>query len=241
MSDLFSGRSGGGLAGGLPNGVKLAAIGLLVHQLMKHSRGEAGTASQGGGIGGLLGGLFGGGDAQPSGPATAARGGEQGQGGGIGDILGGLLGGGARSSGPAPGPWGHAAGQGGGLGGLGGLLAGGAGGGLLGGLGGLLESLRGQGLGQHVDSWVGHGPNQPVPAQHLEQGFDPQELDEVARRAGTDRGTLLQELSAMLPQVVDRMTPQGRLPQREEEVGGGLGGLLASLLGGDRQPGPGPR
>ncbi len=219
MSDFFSGRSGGGgLAGGLPGGVKLAAIGLLVHQLMKHSNsaaGNEGAATTGGGLGGLLGGLLGGG-ASPGPGATAGGGG-----------LGGLLGGGP------------------GGGGLGALLGGGGLGGLLGGLGGMLGGLRNQGLGQHVDSWVSPGPNRQVSPQELERGFDPHELDEAARRAGTDRNTLLEELSRALPQLVDRMTPQGSLPRREDDLShhGGLGGLLGGLLGGDagRPPGTGHR
>ncbi len=103
-----------------------------------------------------------------------------------------------------------------------------------GGLGGLLGGLRDQGLGQKVESWVGHGENHPVAPHEVERTFDPADLDEAARRAGTDRGTLLDELSRMLPGMVDGMTPQGRLPQRGEEIGGGggIGGLLGRLLGG---------
>ncbi|WP_165982198.1 YidB family protein [Dankookia rubra] len=212
MSDLFSGGSGnghtGGLGGGLPNGVKLAAVALLIHQLMKHRQGDAMPQPEGGGgLGGLLGGLFGGGASGPASQGTS-------QGGGFGG------------------------GMGGGLGGvLGGLLGSGAGGGLLGGLGGLLAGLRNHGLGQQVDSWVQPGTNQPVSPQELERGFDPHELDEAAQRAGTDRGTLLQELSAMLPQAVDRMTPQGRVPQQEADLGGGgIGGLIGSLLGQGQDP-----
>jgi uncharacterized protein YidB (DUF937 family) len=204
MSDHFSGQSGGGLGGGLPNGVKLAAVALLIHQLMKHRQGEAAPqAESGGGLGGLLGGLFGG---RSSGaPASQAGGLGGGSSGGLGGVLGGLLGS--------------------------------AGGGLLGGLGGLLAGLRGHGLSQQVDSWVQPGSNRPVSPQELESGFDPQELDEAAQRAGTDRGTLLQELSAMLPQAVDRMTPQGRVPQQEADLGGGgLVGLIASLLGQGPEP-----
>ena len=100
-----------------------------------------------------------------------------------------------------------------------------------GGLGGLLGGLRDQGLGHKVESWVGHGENHPVAPHEVERAFDPSELDEAARRAGTDRGTLLDELSRMLPGMVDGMTPQGRLPQRGEEIGGGIGGLLGRLLG----------
>jgi uncharacterized protein YidB (DUF937 family) len=256
MSEFLSGGSrGGGLAGGLPGGVKLAAIGLLLHQLMKHARsgqGEAAPArppddgsaipmpgpsatpvggpegsptpspatAQGTGAGGSLGDLL-------SGLLGGGGGGQRaGQSGGVGDVLGGLLGGG-----------GGAQGQGGpGLGGmLGGLLGAGAGGGLLGGLAGMLQDLQKQGgLAPKVDSWIKPGPNQPVSAQELEPAFDPQELDEAASRAGTDRHALLDELSRMLPKAVDGMTPQGRPAQREEDVGaGGLGGLLGNLLGGD--------
>lgn len=138
-------------------------------------------------------------------------------GGGLGGLLGGLLGqAGSATSG----------------GGMGGLLGGLLGGGALSGLGGLLGSLRGQGLGHKVDSWVAPGENHPVASHELEQAFDPAELDEAARHAGTDRGTLLNELSRVLPGMVDRMTPNGRVPQREEDLGhGGVGGLLGQLLG----------
>lgn len=204
MSEQFSGR--GGLAGGLSGGMKMAAVALLVHQLMKHAR--AGQA-----------------EAPAANPGAAEHGAAT-TGGGLGDILGGLFGGGQANQG--------ASGAGGGL--LGGLL-GGAGGGLLSGLGGLLGSLRGHGLGQQVDSWVGPGQNHPVSPTELERGLDPAALDEAARHAGTDRGTLLQELSRMLPQAVDHMTPGGRLPEREEELGGGgVGDILRRLAGGDQGP-----
>ena len=225
MSGFLSGR-GGGLAGGLPGGVKLAAAGLLLHQLMKHAQGEraaggggAATPARGeepttgGGLGGILGGLFGGGGT----PAASTGGGG----------LGGLLGGGPGAGG-----------------GLGALLGGGGLGALLGGLGGMLGGMRDRGLGQHVDSWVSPGANQPVSAREIENAFDPRELDEAARRAGTDKESLLNELSRLLPQFVDRATPRGQVPQREEELGGGgLGGLLGALLGGDadRQPPGGTR
>src|SRR5215217_1376698 len=136
-------------------------------------------------------------------------------GGGLGGLLGSLLG---QGGGPSP-TGGPGAPAGGGLGGvLGGLLGGGA---LGGGLGGLLGGLRDQGLGHKVESWVGHGDNHTVVPHEVERAFDPADLDEAARRADTDRGTLLDELSRMLPGMVDGLTPQGRLPQRGEEIGGG--------------------
>ncbi len=201
----MSGRSNdGGLIGNLPTSVKIAAVGLLIHQLMKYRRSEQPAAEAprdagGGGLGGILGGLFGDGSPAPRRAEAPAH--------------------------PLPGPASAPPPEGG----LRGLLVGP----VLGGLGGMLDSLRGQGMRQQVDSWVQPGQNQPVSPQELERAFAPGELDEAARRAGTDRATLLRELSRMLPEVVDRMTPQGRLPQREEEIGGGgLGGLLGQWMGG---------
>lgn len=66
------------------------------------------------------------------------------------------------------------------------------------GLGGLLDGLNGRGLGRQVDSWVAPGKNHPVASHELENAFEPAELDEAARHAGADRGTLLNELSGML-------------------------------------------
>ncbi|MCR0983090.1 YidB family protein [Roseomonas populi] len=213
MSENLFGRSGGGLLGAIPNSVKAAAMALLVQQLLKHSQaggaqaggmqGGPGAAPAGGGLGGLLGGLLGGGAGSPMAGGAA--------GGGLGGLLGGLLGGqGTPMSG----------GAGGGLGGL------------LGGLGGLLGGLRSQGLGRQVDSWMAPGPNEGISPQDLESSIDPQDLDEAARHAGTDRASVLDELSRLLPQFVDQATPQGSLPQHEGELGGGgLPGMMDRLLG----------
>ncbi len=167
--------------------------------------------------------------------STAGAPGAGSAGGGLGGLLGGLFGGGGTASGASqPG-----AGQ---AGGLGGLLGGGGLGGLLGGLGGMLGGLRSHGLSQEVDSWVAPGPNRPVSPEQLRQAFDPQELDEIARRAGTDRDSLLEAVSQVLPRFVDSATPQGRLPQDEQEAGGDFSSLLDSLSRDEqdqrRSPGP---
>jgi hypothetical protein len=85
---------------------------------------------------------------------------------------------------------------------------------------------------------VSNGPNEPVSPQQLEKAFDPQDLDQAARQAGTDRGSLLQELSRMLPHMVDRMTPQGRLPAEGEPADhGGFQDMLDELAPGQNPGG----
>lgn len=110
----------------------------------------------------------------------------------------------------------------------------------------LVDKLRGGGLGETVDSWVGSGPNRPVQPAELERAIGPQEADRLAEGTGMERGGLMAILSQFLPRLVDGLTPNGRLPARDDELpGGGTGGLQGMLggilgrLGGD-QPGDQP-
>ena len=92
---------------------------------------------------------------------------------------------------------------------LGGSGGGGAGGG---GLGGLLSQLQRAGFGAQADSWVGRGQNQPLPADALEQVFGRGGMEEIARRAGVSEADASRGLSQLLPEVVDHVTPEGRVP-----------------------------
>lgn len=141
-------------------------------------------------------------------------------------VLGGLLGGNASAS-PLQGILGSLLGGGGSsAGGLGGLLGGGGGGGLggllgggqqpqqqSGGLGGLLGRFQQAGMGDVANSWVGTGANQQVSPQQLEQVFGQQQIDQWSQQSNMPRHDLLSQLSQHLPNAVDRMTPNGRLPE----------------------------
>jgi len=149
---------------------------------------QGGTAAGGGGLGDLLGGVLGG---------------HGGQGGGLGDVLGGLLGGAGGNSG------------GGGVGAvLGGVLAGGAGG--AGGLGSLLEQFQRAGFGEQVSSWVGGGQNLPISPAAIAQVFGGEALTQVAQQAGGGEAEASEGLSQLLPEVVDRVTPDGQVPNLEQ-------------------------
>jgi len=141
-----------------------------------------------------------GGQAAPSAPsAPSAPASPQTSSGG----LGGLLGGGGLGSILA--------------GGLGGLLAGGAAGSVLsGGLGDLLKQFQQNGLGDAANSWVGTGQNQPVDPDTLAKALGADQLDVLINQTGLSRNDLLEGLSQYLPQVVDTMTPHGRLPTEHE-------------------------
>ncbi|MER8491189.1 YidB family protein [Mesorhizobium australicum] len=89
-------------------------------------------------------------------------------------------------------------------------------GGLLGGLGGLLDKLKNAGHGNVADSWVGTGQNQSINANELGNAIGPQVIREIAQRTGLDEQELLKQLSAALPGIVDKLTPNGQLPQQHQ-------------------------
>jgi uncharacterized protein YidB (DUF937 family) len=101
--------------------------------------------------------------------------------------------------------------------GLGGLLAGGtAGGALSGGLNDLLKQLQQTGQGEVAKSWVGNGPNQSISANDLAKALGADQVDALAAHSGMSRDDLLGALSQYLPEAVNHLTPDGRLPTEHE-------------------------
>jgi uncharacterized protein YidB (DUF937 family) len=105
-------------------------------------------------------------------------------------------------------------------GGLGGLLAGGAAGSILsGGLGDLLNQFQQKGLGDQADSWVSNGPNKPVSPNDLASALGADQIDQLSAQSGLPRGELLHGLSRYLPDAINHLTPDGRLPDEHELSG----------------------
>jgi uncharacterized protein YidB (DUF937 family) len=89
-------------------------------------------------------------------------------------------------------------------------------GGLLGGLSGVLQSFQQSGHGDVINSWIGHGQNQPIAPDELHQALGPDAVNNLSRLTGLPQDQLLAELSRVLPGVVDKLTPNGRVPDRAE-------------------------
>ena len=89
-------------------------------------------------------------------------------------------------------------------------------GGLLGGLGGLLKKLQQGGIGNAANSWVGSGQNQPVSPGHLGSALGPNIIKTLAQQSGLSEDELTKQLSQVLPGIVDKLTPNGRLPTMAE-------------------------
>jgi uncharacterized protein YidB (DUF937 family) len=85
-----------------------------------------------------------------------------------------------------------------------------------GGLGGLLDQLKQAGLGDKVDSWVGQGSNHQIEPGQLGDALGQKTLSEIAAHAGIDQQELLNQLSQVLPGLVDKLTTNGQVPDTNE-------------------------
>jgi len=128
---------------------------------------------------------------------------------------------------PAGGSTGGALGGGGGLGdilkgNLGGILGGAAAGSVIsGGLGDLLKQLQQNGHSETANSWVSPGPNKQIAPGDLANALGADQINGLMSQTGLSREDLLSGLSQHLPDVVNHLTPDGRLPS-EDEVSGRL-------------------
>jgi uncharacterized protein YidB (DUF937 family) len=68
------------------------------------------------------------------------------------------------------------------------------------------------GLGDVFDSWVGKGENKPITAEQVKETADPENLQRIANEAGVSVDEAAEELSKAMPEVVDRLSPDGELP-----------------------------
>ena len=132
-----------------------------------------------------------------------------GSGGGLGDLLGGILGGGSGGGSP----------DSGGLGGnpmlkmllplVASLL-------MNGGLQKILGRLQQSGKGSTGQSWVSAGPNEPVDGADIRAALDEQELADIAQQLGVSEDEAADAVALVLPDVVDKATPAGELPEDDE-------------------------
>lgn len=102
-------------------------------------------------------------------------------------------------------------------GGLGGLLAGGAAGGILsGGLNDLVRQFQQSGHGDVINSWVGPGTNKTIAPDNLAEALGSDRINALMAHSGMSREELLDGLSQELPEVIDQLTPEGRVPTEQE-------------------------
>lgn len=110
---------------------------------------------------------------------------------------------------------------------LGQILAGGGAGGGGAGLGGLVSKFEQAGMGEIIKGWISTGPNPAISGDQLSKVLGNDQVAAIAKQLGIDPTQAMGQLSAVLPGLVDKMTPDGAVPQT-----GDLQSMLGNVLGG---------
>lgn len=83
-----------------------------------------------------------------------------------------------------------------------------------GGIQGIVSQFEKQGLGPTVRSWVSTGANQPISPDQVHQVFGSDMIGQLAAKTGLSPQDLVQKLSQVLPQAIDKLTPGGQVPPK---------------------------
>ena len=82
----------------------------------------------------------------------------------------------------------------------------------MGGLAGLIQAFQKNGVGEIVNSWVGTGSNLPISPAQVQQGLGGDLLKQLAAQAGLSSEAASGQLANLLPGLIDKLTPDGKLP-----------------------------
>jgi uncharacterized protein YidB (DUF937 family) len=99
-----------------------------------------------------------------------------------------------------------------------------------GGLEGLVKKFEGAGLGDMIKGWISTGPNPAITPNQLQAALGPELLGKLAGQSGINPQDLLHQLSGHLPDLIDKLTPDGAAPSMDK-LESTLGGLLGGFLG----------
>lgn len=99
-----------------------------------------------------------------------------------------------------------------------------------GGIQGLVDSFKEKGLGESIASWIGTGQNLPISGEQIQEALGSEQVQVIAQKLGLSSTEASSGLASLLPQVIDKLTPDGRLPE-----GGILEQGLALLKGLNKQ------
>jgi len=102
-----------------------------------------------------------------------------------------------------------------------------------GGLSGLAAAFQQKGLGDIVTTWIGTGENLPISENQIQQVLGSDQLQAIAGKAGIPAATAGRRLAALLPGIVDKLTPGGQIPESNNLMSTDMGHLKDLMSGGE--------
>ncbi len=100
-----------------------------------------------------------------------------------------------------------------------------------GGLAGLVQAFQKNGLGEQMNSWISTGQNLPISPEQIKAALGSGQLGQIAGQLGMNESQAAGGLADLLPQVIDKLTPNGQMPQGDDLMAQGLEMLKGKLFG----------
>ena len=100
-----------------------------------------------------------------------------------------------------------------------------------GGIAGMMQNFQQNGLGNLVQSWISTGHNLPISPEQIQQVLGHQQVAQIADQAGVSHEEASSGLASLLPQIVDKLTPNGQVPQSGDLMSQGMELLKGKLFG----------
>jgi len=100
-----------------------------------------------------------------------------------------------------------------------------------GGLSGLAQMFKDKGLGDTISSWISTGNNLPVSADQIKKALGADKVQEISQNVGVSEEETSTGLASLLPDIIDKLTPDGKVPD-SDMLAQGLNKLKSKLLGG---------
>lgn len=100
-----------------------------------------------------------------------------------------------------------------------------------GGISGLLEKFRQCGLAEVVQSWISHGQNLPISSEQVQQVLSSNALQQLATKLGIDSQMASGIVAQFLPDIVNKLSPDGQEPNNTDVISAGLSMLKSKFFG----------
>ena len=101
-----------------------------------------------------------------------------------------------------------------------------------GGIEGLVKQFNSAGLSELIQSWIGTGSNLPINAEQIVQVFSSPVINELAAKINMNTAEASDMAAQYLPNLVDKLTPEGVIPKELDLMSAGMDMLKAKIFGG---------
>ncbi|MEQ4924216.1 YidB family protein [Proteus hauseri] len=101
-----------------------------------------------------------------------------------------------------------------------------------GGIEGLVKQFNSAGLSELIQSWIGTSANLPINAEQIVQIFSSPVINDLATKINMSAGEASEMAAQYLPKLIDKVTPNGVIPENLDLVSAGMDILKAKIFGG---------